>query len=343
MNDRNAIPRRPTIDDVAKLAGVSRSTTARALSGSGYAAADVRDRVLSAAEQLGYVADSLAGSLRSRKSTSVGVLVSNMRDPFYAALAAGIGQRAQAAGYTMIVIDDRESTAEEMKAARVFVGMRVGGVIVTPLSKDVGEYFRSQHIPVVEVDRTFGVDATDAVLIDNVGASRRLLDLLIGLGHRRIALLTDELYWTTGAGRFRGYSDALAAAGLEVQEDLVVSVALDVEAARASSVELLTQPDRPTAVFAANSLLTEGLWRATADLGLRVPEDLSIVAFDDAPWMSMVSPGVTAVSQDIVGLGEASMTRLLARMSDPSGPRETIVVNAQLLARGSTAPPRDHS
>lgn len=332
--------RRPTLKDIAAAAGVSRSTAARALSGEGYVAAPVRQRILAIADDLGYVPHVLARSLRKQASRSVGVLVSDLRNAFYADLAAGAGRRAGARGYTMMLGDDRGAPPEEMEAARAFVAMRVAGVVVTPLSPEVSGYLMRQRVPVVEADRQFAAGQCDGVIVDNMAASRRLSDHLISLGHRRIALLIDETHWTTGRERFRGYQEALARSGIAADPALLVSAGSDVAAARKAAVDMLTRPDPPTAVFSANNVLAEGVWRAAQDLGLRIPTDLSMVSFDDAPWMSMVTPGVTAVAQDTLALGEAAMERLLARLDEPGQPVETVVIEADIQARGSTAAPR---
>lgn len=333
-------PRRPTIRDIARAAGVSPSTTSRALSGEGYVAAEVRERVLTVADDLGYVPHVLARSLRKQVSRSIGVIVSDLRNPFYADLAAGIGRHASANGYTMMLSDDSGQAGLETAAAQAFVSMRVAGVVVTPLSAAVPEYLMRQRIPVVEADRQFAAGRCDAVIVDNLGASRRISEHLVSMGHRRIALLIDETDWTTGRERFRGYQESLTGAGVATDPALLVSAGSDVGAARKGAVDLLTRVDRPTAVFSANNVLAEGVWRAAQDLGLRVPEDLSVVSFDDAPWMSMVTPGVTAVAQDALALGEAAIDRLLARIGAPEGPAETVMIEARIAARGSTAPPR---
>lgn len=339
-DEPSELPHRATIRDVARLAGVSQSTTARALSGEGYVAAAVRERVQAAAAELGYVPHAMASSLRKQKSRSIGVLVSDLRNPFYADLAAGIARMARDNGYTMILVDDLGDATEEQEAATVFVGMRLAGVIVTPVSAGVSSYLLRQRIPVVEVDRTFSNGACDAVLIDNAKASRGITDHLISLGHRHIALLTDETDWTTGADRFAGYRASLEDAGIGVDEAMVVSAGWDVGGARKAAVDLLARRDHPTAVFSANNVLAEGVWRAAGDLGMRVPDDLSIVSFDDAAWMSMVTPGLTAVAQDAVELGTAAMSRLLGRIADPDAPTQTVVLDAEILPRGSTAAPR---
>jgi LacI family transcriptional regulator len=332
--------RRATLKDVAVAAGVSQSTTSRALSGEGYVAGAVRERVLAAAEELGYVPDAMARSLRKRVNRSLGVLVSDLRNPFYADLAAGIAGRARARGYTMMLVDDQGSVEEELTAARAFVSTRTAGVIVTPLSESVSGYLMKQRVPVVEVDRQFSAGLCDAVVIDNTSVAQRMTHHLIALGHRRIALLIDETDWTTGADRFAGYQRSLEEAEIVPDPALLVAGGWDAGGARKAAVDMLARRDHPTAVFAANNLLAEGLWRAANDLGLRVPDDLSIVSFDDARWMSMVTPGVTAVVQDTVALGEAAVDTLLARIEDPDADPVTAVFEAQILPRGSTAAPR---
>ncbi|MCU1408536.1 MAG: LacI family transcriptional regulator [Microbacteriaceae bacterium] len=332
--------RRATLKDVATAAGVSQSTTSRALSGEGYVAAGVRKRILAAAEDLGYVPHAMARSLRKQVSRSVGVLVSDLRNSFYADLAAGIANRARAHGYTMMLVDDQGVSGEELGAAQAFVATRAAGVIVTPLSGAVTTYLLRQNIPVVEVDRQFSAGLCDAVVVDNASVARRITDHLIDLGHRRIALLIDETDWTTGSDRYAGYQHSLEESGIDLDPTLQVSAGWSADDARRAAVDILARRDRPTAVFAANNLLAEGVWRAAGDLGLRIPDDLSVVSFDDAQWMSMVNPGITAVAQDAVALGRAAMDCLLERIEKPDGPIATVVLQAEILPRGSTAAPR---
>jgi LacI family transcriptional regulator len=339
-NASAGVPRRATLRDVARAASVSQSTTSRALSGEGYVAADVRKRILDAADELGYVPHAMARSLRRQDSQTIGVLISDLRNTFYADLAAGIAARARREGYTMMLVDDQGSTEAEADAARAFVGTRVAGVIVTPLSGDVSKYLLKQRIPVVEADRQFSGGLCDAVIIDNEGVARRMTDHLIDLGHRRIALFIDETNWTTGGERTAGYRRSLADSGIEADPSLLISTGWNATSARKTAIDVLARRDHPTAIFAANNVLAEGVWRAANDLGLRIPDDVSIVSFDDSQWMSMVSPGITAVAQDAVALGEAAVDRLLQRILEPERIPAIQVLDAQVLPRGSTAAPR---
>ena len=339
MSGSRAPRDRVTIKEVAELAGVSRSTTSRALAGTGYVAEPVRLRVRKAAEELGYVVDATARSLKQRSSRVIGVMVSDLRNAFYADLAWGAGKRAREAGYTMLLVDDGGLPAQELESANAFVASRVAGVVLTPVAEAAAGFLVRQHVPVVEVDRTFG--DVDAVVIDNRDAARATTEHLLSLGHQRIALVIDETDWTTGRDRRAGYTDAHEAAGIAVDPALVVTAGWDADAASAVARSLLSAPDRPTAVFAANNLLAEGVWRAAAAIGLDIPDDLSLVAFDDSPWMSMVTPAVTAVTQDAALLGAQAVELLLARLDDPDRQVQRVTLPAGLVRRASTGrPPR---
>ncbi|GAB3805733.1 LacI family DNA-binding transcriptional regulator [Micromonospora zhanjiangensis] len=331
--------RRATIREVAETAGVSRSTASRALTGNGYVAPPVRDRVREVARGLGYVPDATARHLRQQASRSIGVLVSDLSNPFYAGLAAGISQQARRRQYTMMLADDGGSPTVEAEAAEAFVALRVAGVIVTPVSAEIGSYLARQRIPVVEVDRQFSAGACDAVVVDNANAARTVTRQLLDLGHRRIALVIDEMHWTTGRDRLAGYRTAFADAGVPLDESLVVTAGWDVDAARIEAHKLLSRSEPPTAVFAANNVLAEAVWRAAAELDLTIPGQLSLVSFDDVAWMSLVRPGVTAVAQDPVALGEAAISQLLDRIQAPLAPVRTVLLSATVASRGSTAPP----
>jgi LacI family transcriptional regulator len=333
--------RRATIRDVAVAAGVSRSTASRALTGRGYVAPVVRERVRKAARELGYVPDAMARHLRQQAGHSVGVLVSDLRNDFYASLAAGVSQQARRRKYTMMLTDDGGSAEVEAEAAEAFVALRVAGVIVTPVSAHITDYLARHHIPVVEVDRQFAAGRCDAVVVDNESAARRVTADLLTLGHRRIALVIDETHWTTGRDRSAGYEAAFRAAGVPLDGSLMITAGWDVEGAQREAHKLLRQANRPTAVFAANNVLAEAVWRAAAELELDIPRDLSLVSFDDMPWMSMVRPGITAVAQDALALGEAAIAQLIDRIQTPQAPVRTVMLSATVSARGSTAPPAD--
>ncbi len=331
---------RATIKDVAAAAGVSRSTASRALSGNGYAAPEVRERVRAVAHELGYVVDTTAQSLKQRTSRSIGVLLSDLRNAFYAELASGIGTEARTTGRSIVLVDLHGQSGDELEAAETLVASRVSGVIATPVSAALAPFLAHLAVPLVEVDRRFDPGGTDAVVVDNRTAARETTETLLALGHQRIALMIDETEWTTGAERQRGYLDAFEARRIRPDTSLILKAGWDATAAGAAAMALLSRSDAPTAVFTANNVLTEGVWRATQALKLSVPDDLSIIGFDDAPWMSMVRPGVSVRRQDTLGLGAAAVRTLVARVESPTAPVHTIVLPTSFLDRGSIGAPR---
>lgn len=336
-----ATPVRPTISDVAAHAGVSRSTASRALTGRGYAAAEVKERVLAAAEELGYIPDANARNLKARSTPTIGLLLSDLRNPFYAELAAGAASVLRAHDHTIVLVDDAGRDTDEMEAARTFLTMRVAGVVLTPLSSSATQFLLEQRVPVIEVDRQFCRGSCDAVLTDNAAAADELTTYLLGLGHRRISLVIDETHWTTGAGRLRGYRKALTRADRLANES-VVHCGFEPAQIASHVHELLTASRRPTAIFAANNLLAQTVWREAAQLGITIPDELSLAAFDDADWMSMVEPGITTVAQPAFELGSRAAKLLLRRMTTPAKPA-TRLLSSTLIERGSTARPMRRS
>jgi LacI family transcriptional regulator len=331
--------RRPTIQDLARAAATSPSTASRALSGNGYVAADVRARVLEAAERIGYVPDINARTLRNRRSRAVGVLISDLRNPFYANLAAVIEQQLRSAGYHVIVVNNDGEQHAEVEGARTFLAVRVSAAIITPVSDRAVHMLMDDGVPVVQADRMVDGLTTDGVLVDNVQGARRITDHLIGLGHTRIALLIDETGWTTGAGRLAGYRAALRDAGLPMDPGLVVPTRFQPDTAREAVTALLDRRPDVTALFAANNRLAEGAFQALQEGGHRMPEDVSLVAFDDVPWMSMVSPGITTVDQHTDDLGRMCAQLVVDRIGG-SVPPSVRYIEPSVIVRGSTAPPR---
>lgn len=332
--------RRATLTDVAAAAGASRSTTSRALSGNGYVSPDVRERVQRAAKELGYVPDAMARSLKRRSSSSLGVLVSDLGNTFYAQLAAGASRRATQLGWTTVLSDTLGDPNAEINAASAFLELRVAGVVVTPVTGGISGWLADHQIPTVEVDRSFGHQGIDTVAVDNFRAAQHATEHLISLGHRRMALLIDETDWTTGRQRREGFVSALRAADLVSEPDNVVASGWDADAAARATRDLLNGDAPPTAIFAANNLLAEGVWRAVQDANLRIPRDISVIAFDEAPWMTLVRPSVTTVLQNPLALGEAAISQVVDRIQRPADPRRDVVLAAELQIRGSTGKAR---
>ena len=324
-----------TLADVAREAGTSASTASRALSGRGYVAPHVKKRLLATADRLGYVPNLSARTLKQRTSRVIGVVVSDLGNQFYAALAAGIEMTLREANYQMLLLGDNSDVAQELIGVRTFLSMRAPGVIMTPASTSAADLLVSRGLPVVEVDRRLATSSCDAVVIDNERGARDAVAHLTALGHTRIGMLMAKTTWTTDAGRLQGYRAALTDAGLRVDRSLVVKIgthAPDVGA----RIEALLETQQPTAIFAANNQLAEQAWQVLRKRRLSIPRDISLVAFDDVPWMGMVQPAITAVAQPTFEMGRRAALLLLRRLEDPSCGRTVEVLEPKLVIRGST-------
>ena len=330
--------RPPTLADLAREAGTSASTASRALSGTGYVSPDARTKLLEAAERLGYVPNLPARTLKQRTSRVVGVVVSDLGNQFYARLAAGIEQALREAGYQMVLLGDNSEVAAELAGARMFVAMRAPGVIMTPVSAETASLLASQGTAVVEVDRRLATTPCDAVVIDNERGALEATSHLLGLGHVRVGLLAVDTDWTTDAGRVEGYRRAHERANVPIDERLIVRVPVNAPDAE-ERIERLFAYEPPTAIFAANNLLAEQAWRVLRKRSLQLPEDCSLVGFDDVPWMEMVDPSITVVDQPTVEMGRCAARLLLERIGDPDAPPRIECLQPSLIVRRSTAPP----
>jgi LacI family transcriptional regulator len=328
-----------TLADIAREAGTSASTASRALSGRGYVSDAARVRLVAAAERLGYVPNASARTLKQRTSRVVGVVVSDLGNQFYARVAAGVEQTLREAGYQMVLLADNSESAEEVAGARTFLAMRAPGVIVTPVGHEATALLARHGVAVVEVDRLLATVPCDGVAIDNVRGARDATAHLLAAGHRRIGLLVAETDWTSDVGRLEGYRTAHEDAGVPVDEGLIVRISFHARDADGRIAALL-DAEAPTAIFAANNLLAEQAWHVLRRRGLSLPDDVSLVGFDDVPWMEMVSPGITAVAQPAVELGRRAAHLLLGRIPDPTREPTVERLEPTLVVRGSTGPPR---
>lgn len=296
--------------------------------------------MLAAATEIGYVPDANARSLRSRSSAAVGVLISDLRNPFYAHLAAGIEQELRAHGYHAIVVNSDGREQDEIEGARTFMAMRVCGAIITPVFDQAVRLLLDDGIPVLQADRRIDALASDAVLSDNARGSREMTQHLLDLGHRRIALLLDEMNWTTGKGRRAGFRSAMRRANVAVERELLIGTNFDVDSARAAAHALLDRRPDVTALFAANNVIAEGTCQALQERGVLVPGEISLVAYDDVAWMGMVTPRVTTVDQHTERFGKTCAQVLLDRLTGQLPPAPvTRLIEPSLLLRGSSAAP----
>ena len=327
-----------TIQDVARLAGVAPITASRVINNSGYASQSVRERVLQAVEELGYVPNTLARSLRSRKTDTLALILSDITNPFFTTIARGVEDTASDAGYTVIFCNTDESESEERKYLNVLLQKRVDGILLIPAGNGVQsvQAARDQGIPVVVLDRRAPGCAADVVRGDSEGGARSLTQLLISLGHRRIALMTGSPNVSTAQDRATGYHAAMHAAGLEKEELVFYGRFTQASGAEMVRQAIAARP-APTALFAANNFIAIGALNQLRELGQRVPEDMALVSFDDLPAPLVTFPFLTVAAQPAYEMGCRATTRLIERLEAASTDEyREIILPTEVILRASS-------
>ena len=324
-----------TIRDVARDAGVSQATAARALGGYGYASPAVRGRVRESASRLGYTPNGVARALVSRATHTVGLVVGDIENPFFAAAARCLSDVLEAAGYTVLLANADERADREALAVEALRRRRVDGLAVVPAPGTRLADVARDGAPLVQLDRYVRGLAADAVLVENAAGAAGAVAHLIGLGHRRIGIVSDTPRISSSSERLHGYRRALAAAGIPADERLVAIAGPTQADGHRAARDLLAGSDRPTALFTANNFMTVGALLAARELGLRIPDQLALVGFDDLDWTALVDPPLTAVSQPVGELGRVAGERLLARIRGDSRPARRLRLPTTLVVRGS--------
>ncbi|RLV49953.1 LacI family transcriptional regulator [Nocardioides mangrovicus] len=338
----------PTIQDVAARAGVSVATVSRFLSGQTVRSADA---VREAVDALGYRPDVAAQAMRTGRHSAVGVIVPDIGNPFFAAIVKGLAQGIPDGGLHMLLASSEESAQLE---ARLLADLdsRVDGYVLAPVNEQDRlplELVR-RGVPVVLLDREVdGGEDCDVVLVDNAGGAASAARHLLDLGHRRIGVISGPANTTPGRERREGFLSVLA------EHDVVVEPGLDLvgdfleESGRRLTEQLLALPERPTAIFTANNQMTVGALRALQAASVPVPDEISLIGFDDLTLGGLLQPPLTCVVRDEVRQGRTVMELLVERLGHarlaetPQVPPRRVVLETTLLVRGSTATPRQEA
>jgi LacI family transcriptional regulator len=332
-----------TITDVAKEAGVSVSTAARVLSGRGYAADGTRRVVMEAARSLGYVPNQIARSLRTRRSRMIGLLIGDVENSFYSAIAKQVESVAKEAGYHVVLCNSNDDPQVEREYLMLLDGMQIDGLIVTPSSKN-RRYLAQlvqKGIVIIQVDRRVERLAADAILVDNEAGAHSAVAHLIEAGHEAIGILTGDLEVATARQRLAGYKRALKEHGIVLRERLIKAGSFHRDHAIEDATDLIRVRPSPTAIFAANNILAEATLMALGEQGMSVPKDMSVIAFDDVQWMGMVDPPLTTVRQPVADLGRSAAELMFRRLEEPDQAAPgTVLFRTELLERGSVASAR---
>jgi LacI family transcriptional regulator, galactose operon repressor len=334
-----------TLRDVAARAGVHPATASRALNPETrlLVREDTARRVLDAAQALGYRPNPVARSLRTRRSNTVGVLIPDLTNPLFPPIVRGIEDRLAAAGYVALIgntdgDDDRERIVFEQMRARHVDGFVLATVHLS--SALLAEAGRAE-LPVVLVNRLAEDHSMPSVSADNERGMRLAVDHLSEMGHRRIAHIAGPQDLSTGLSRYRGFDAALRAHATAVDEDLVVvAKAFSIEEGHRCCRLLLERGAPFTAIAAGNDMLAVGCYGALEEAGVRCPEDMSVVGFNDMPFIDRLRPPLTTIRFPHYQVGTEAAQLLLERIAGEPGPVKVLYLAPELIARGSTAPPR---
>jgi LacI family transcriptional regulator len=328
--------RRPTMKDVAALAGVSLSTVSRVVNGAAVDS-DLAERVRHAARLLGYRRDHTASMLRraDRQSASIGLVWEDVSNPFFSTIHRGVEEVARERGVLTFVGSSDEDPERERMLADAFSARGVDGLVIAPAGGDESYLARDREagIELVFVDRPPHLIDADAVVSDNAGGASMAVAHLIAAGHRRIGFLCDRPDLYTAAERLRGYRQALGRHGIDEEPALVRYPHHEEVSVYDATRELLLASDPPTALFTSQNLITISAVVALHDLGLQ--HEVAHVGFDDVVLADVVDPGVSVVAQDPVALGHHAAELLLSRLDGYSGPSRQVVIPTKLVERGS--------
>ena len=327
--------------DLARKLNLSTATVSRALSRPEIVAPATRERVLQAVRRSGYHMNGIARSLRTQSTRTIGVVVSDIRNSFSSSIVKAVEDVARVNGYTVLICNADETGQNEEAALQLFIERKVSGVIHCSAGANLEllRVLQNKSIPLIDLDRRSGLENVDTVVLDNHLGAEIATRHLIGLGHRRIAMISGPMHLSNARSRVEGFRKALRAAGIPVAREYIEFGDFRQRSGEEAAQRLLSRRHPPTAVFVANNEMMAGaLLAIRQQKRLKVPRNLSLIGFDDARWAQFADPPLTVVSQPTEAMGEKA-AELLLRRSQGDTAAQTIVFKPTLVVRRSTAAP----
>ena len=308
----------PTIRDVARQANVSVATVSHVFNKTRRVTEATRRQVLEAAEQLNYVPSGIARSLSTHRTNMIGMLVADATSPYNSMIITGVETRLWQHGLSLVVCSTDESVEKESQYLKLLLERRVDGIVVAPTGKPqpVFQEVLQHHIHLIFVDRRPAEPLGPVVEIDNVRAGYLATQHLLSLGHRKIALITRDFPLSTVVGRTQGYLEALGEYGILPNPAWICGIPADVAAAEQTTGELLSLPDPPTALIAANHIVTLGALAGLQRRGIPCPDAISLIGFDDHPWVAVLTPPLTVINHPFDAICDAVVDTLLKMTCD---------------------------
>lgn len=328
----------PTIKDVAKEAGVSIASVSKVLNNPDCGSIEMRAKVMAAIRKLGYQPSNIARSMVKGKTNLIALVIPDVRNQFFTLVARGVEDVASKHDYRVMLCNTDEDPAKERKYIDVFRGKIVDGFIIS-VASDTDRYLSKinmKALPFVFIDRVCEGIPADAIILDNKGGAYKAINYLLGLGHRRIGLITGKQDTLPGRERLHGYLKAYKNLGIEYSTQIIKDGGFTIEGGYKATKALLALKDRPSAIFVTNNAMTIGCLKALAQAGIRVPEDISVVGFDDPEWAEFFTPPLTMVNQPTYTMGVLAGEMLFQRILGKIPPeRQEVILKSELVIRKS--------
>lgn len=306
-----------TIHDVAKRARVSVMTVSRVLNNPDKVSDKTIEKVRQVMEEFGYQPSQVARSLVKRHTNTIGIVMPDIKNTFFNSWFRSVEEYARRFGYTTLLCNTDEDAEDEMKLVRRFLSHRVDGILIVPHSEEAVRYLMKAKVNTVLVDRVYdGIDI-DFVATDHYEGAVRLTEYLISNGHRRIGVLRGPGVLFPDRERYRGFCDAMKDGNVEIVEGYIHNCEFREANAFEAVAKLLNERERPTAIFSFNSLMTIGAIKAINSAGLKIPDDISLVGYDEIPGNDIFTPGITHILQPIERLGRDATEILISRIENP--------------------------
>lgn len=334
--------------EIASHAGVSVATVSHAIRGTRHVSPEIKQRVMETVEKFNYHPNALARGLRAQSTKTIGIISTEVTNPFYSEITVAAEAELMARGYTVLIgnvlLDDRASEeCKEQEYVKIFLEHRVDGLLFTSahLESTIGPWLHRQQVPFVLLNRRFRDVNADYVGVDNLGGMRAAAEHLIQLGHRRIGFIGGFSYSSSAQDRLAGYQSALQAHSIPLREELLFEGEYDLESGYAGAKKFLSmsQLERPTAICATNDLAALGVMDYAMSAGFHIPQDLSVTGFDDLQISRIAPVSLTTVHQPVREMGQAAAELLLQRIENPEVDAKVIVLPCELIIRQTTAAP----
>ena len=329
-----------TIDDIARLANTSKSTVSRVLSGNDRVNKNTRDKILEVIDKYNYRPNSVARSLASGKMDVVSVIVPNLLNPFYSTVVWHIERELYNNGYYMFLYCSNDNTEKERMCLEITHQNNFAGcIILSPIGIDyLNEYSSKLKCPVILLNRSFDGFPGDILTVNNFEAAYAATKHLIELGHRKLAVLSAETFAYTHRKRLQGFLQALDDNGIPSREEFIFTGDLSFEGGNSIGEQILSMhQDMPTAVFCTSDMLAIGMMQTLKLGGVRIPQEISVIGFDDIPPAQFAGIDLTTIRQPYEQIGVLAVQMLIQRIQNAEGPRRHITLNCELIRRHSTA------